>query len=290
MCILESLKIIISLKNKRIVTCNNELSSSINETKQIMTNINNNETPKNWWRQKRLKYNLGLIATGILAYIFIFIIEGHNNFSILAFFVQGIASFIFIGIANLFYFLGPLADKLFNRRNNQLIRERLFNFGFGFSILIPILFSLMFIVFPAWDYGYEPLKNKPSDKELFGVYELNSASKKFLIRQGYNIDSSRLELYSSNTYYFHKLPDYVLNSFGSSNKKTINENGKWNVYCDNGDNSEIVMGGRCYDLGKKDNHLSILITIGDPDSREGIIYEKSSAHLQNINKNQNVTK
>lgn len=189
-------------------------------------------------------------------------------------------SWIVIGFANLFYFLGPLTDKLFNKQDKSVFRERLFNLGFGFSILLPILIAVMFIIFPAWDSGYEPIKNKPSDNELFGVYQLNSGSKKFLIHQGYNIDSSRLELYPNNKYYFHKLPDNVVNSFGESTKKTINQNGNWRVYCGNGDNCQIEIEHAAFaDIVKKDNHLSILITIGDPDSREGIVYEKSSTQL-----------
>lgn len=230
---------------------------------------------KNWWEQKRPRYNLGFILSGILAYIFIFIFEGHKNFTILAFLVQGVGSWIIIGIANLFYFLGPITDKILNKRNNQLFRERLFNLGFGFSIIIPVLFAIMFIVFPAWDYGYEEIKNKPTDREVCGIYELSDKSKKFLIHQGYKIEGSKLELKSNNQYYFHKFPDNVLNDFGPSNQKTFNQTGEWNVYYHKGNDCKISIGAAVFTLGKKDNRLSVLITIGDPDSREGIVYEKT---------------
>ncbi|WP_443938381.1 hypothetical protein [Pedobacter sp. MW01-1-1] len=236
-----------------------------------------NQKPKSWWEQRRGRYNLGVILSGVLAYIFIFIIEGHKNFSLLALIVQGIGSWIYIGFANLFYFLGPLADKLLNKEDKSAFRERLYNLVFGFSILLPILFAAMFLIFPAWDYGYEQLKNKPSDIELYGVYELNSSSKKFLIHKGYNIDGSRLELNSGNTFYFHKLPDNIVNDFGNSNGKTIDQTGKWNVYCPTGDNCQVEIEHVTFaDIVKKNDHFSILITIGDPDSREGIVYEKTS--------------
>jgi|GEM_PF-1700355 len=235
-----------------------------------------NQKPRSWWEQRRPRYNFGLILSGVLVFFFIFIIEGHKSVNLFALIFQGIASWVFIGFANLFYFLGPLIDKLFNKQDKPVFRERLFNLGFGFSILPPILFATMFIIFPAWDSGYKPLKNIPSDSELYGVYELNSGSKKFLIHQGYNIDSSRLELYSNNKYYFHQLPDNVVNSFGESTEKTINQTGEWKAFQSYGGGYEIVVGGAGYELGKKDNRLSILITIGDPDSREGIVYEKSS--------------
>jgi hypothetical protein len=235
-----------------------------------------NQTSKNWWKTNRRQYNIGLIVAGFIAYIIFFAIEGYKNFTLFVLIFQGIGSLFILGIANLFYSLGRFGDKLFNKKDSDVFRKRLFNFGFGFSILLPFALPVLFIIFPAWDAGYDEIKNAPSDNELCGLYELNSNSKSFLIHQGYNIDSSRLELNSNNQFHFHKLPDNVLNGFGISNNKTIDKTGEWKVYCDNGADCEIVIGGAGYALGKKNNRLSILITIGDPDSREGIVYEKTS--------------
>ena len=239
-----------------------------------------NQTPKNWWETNRLRFNIGLIISGFIAYIFFFVLEGYKNFTLFALIFKGIGFFFIIGIANLFYFLGNFTDKIFNKKGSIAFRKQLFNLGFWFSILLPFLLPLSFIIFPAWNSGYEEIKNVPSDSELCGVYELNNNSKQFLIHQGYNFDSSNLELNSNNQYYFHKLPDNVLDGFGRFNKKTINQTGKWKTYSDNDAGCEIIIGGAGYTLGKKNNRLSILITIGDPDSREGIVYEKSST-LQN---------
>ena len=242
-----------------------------------MEPANHNQTSKDWWKHKRSQYNKGLIISGFIAYITFFIIEGYKNFNLFGLITQGILACIFIFIANLFYFLGNFADSVFNKLNSLKFRKRLFNLGFGFSILIPFLIPILNIIFPAWDSGYELIKNIPLDSELCGVYELNNNSKSFLIHQGYNVDSSRIEIYSNKQYYFHKLTDDVLDGFGNSGKKTINQTGEWSVFCHNNDDCEIIIGGAGYELAKKNNHLCILITIGDPDSRQGIVYEKSSA-------------
>lgn len=234
-----------------------------------------NQTPKNWWEKKRPQYNKGLIVAGATAYIIFIIMEGHKNFTLFVLFFQGIGSLFILGFANLFYFLGRFADYLFNKTDSEVFRKRLFNFGFGFSILLPFVLPVLFIFFPAWDAGYDQLKSVPTDNELCGVYELNNGSKQFLINHGYNIDNSRLELIADKQYHFYKLPDNVLDGFGRSNGKTIDQSGKWNIYCPNGSDCQIEMEHTAFgDIGLKNNRLSILITIGDPDSREGIVYEK----------------
>ena len=234
------------------------------------------QTSKNWWKLKRSKYNKGLIVSGFIAYAIFFILEGHKNATLFTLLFQGILSCIIIGFANLMYFLGHFTDNIFNKQDSLVFRKRLFNLGFGFSIVLPFFVPFLFILFPAWDSGYETIKNAPPDKELFGIYELSNSSKSFLISQGYDIDSCKLELNSNKQFYFHKQPDNVLDGFGRSNRKTTNQTGEWSVYCHTQEDCEIIIGGAGYELARKDNRISILITIGDPDSREGIVFEKSS--------------
>lgn len=233
-----------------------------------------NQTSKTWWSNKRFQYNNWLIFSGFVAYIILFILEGHKNFTLFALIFQVIASCFFIGIANLFYSLGHVVDKQFNKKDSLIFRSKIFNLGFSFSILLPFILPLLLIFFPPWDLGYEPVKKTPSENELIGIYELNNSSKEFLRNQGYNIDSSRLDLKTSKVYYFHKLPDNVLDGFDRSNQKTIDQKGKWRTLKNHKESCEIVIGGAGYELTKKDNRFAILITIGDPDSRVGIVYEK----------------
>ena len=112
------------------------------------------EASKEWWNSRRSKYNLGLVITGISAFILycilgIFLIAPHDlNFEITIFSIlfQGIGFLIMILLANICYQFGFIIDKTFNKTNSEKYRERLFNFGYYFSISLPLLVPLMIVV------------------------------------------------------------------------------------------------------------------------------------------------
>jgi len=109
---------------------------------------------KEWWSDRRLKYNLGLIVAGILAFICYVILSTKlimpydKDFEITLFTTafQGIGYLFMILIANLFYNLGYWADKNFNENNSDLFRNRLFNLGFWFSCSLPFAIPLLIVV------------------------------------------------------------------------------------------------------------------------------------------------
>ncbi len=113
-----------------------------------------------WWAKKRRKYNKGLVISGIVAFIAYAIIieiksslDTHNTdpekyeITILTTLFQGIGYLIMIGIANLFYFLGPAFDKMFNKDNSENFRNRLFIAGLWFSCLLPFSIPLLVLIF-----------------------------------------------------------------------------------------------------------------------------------------------
>ena len=108
-------------------------------------------TAKVWWRAQRKKYNLGLLIAGITAFLCYtaiatyFIAPYKSDFEIngLITFLQGIAYLIMMGVANVFYCLGYLLDKQFNKYNHQQFRVNLFNVGFWFSCALPFLIPLL---------------------------------------------------------------------------------------------------------------------------------------------------
>ncbi|HVW97663.1 MAG TPA: hypothetical protein VHA56_16940 [Mucilaginibacter sp.] len=102
-----------------------------------------------WWRFNRLKYNKGLIIAGFIAFLLYcalgeIIIARHEEFeeTIFEMIFQGGLYFIMILIANIFYSLGCVIDKLFNTKNSHPFRERLFALGYWFSVSLPIIFIL----------------------------------------------------------------------------------------------------------------------------------------------------
>jgi len=95
---------------------------------------------KEWWSQRRLNYNLGLIISGFIAFV-LYVILGINlimpydfEFEITLFTIvfQGIGYLAMIVFANLFYSLGVTEDLNHNKENTDAFRKNLFNLGLGF--------------------------------------------------------------------------------------------------------------------------------------------------------------
>jgi magnesium-transporting ATPase (P-type) len=108
---------------------------------------------RGWWLRKRCCYNIGLIISGLIAFMLYcilgeIIIGAHEEFeeTIFEMVFQAGAFAIMIGIANVFYLLGWIIDSRFNKNNDQRFRQRLFALGFWFSFALPILVILAVMV------------------------------------------------------------------------------------------------------------------------------------------------
>lgn len=109
---------------------------------------------KNWWSEKRTNYNLGLVVSGILAFV-LYVILGVNlimpyddDFEITLFTIvpQGIGYLVMILIANLLYSLGVSCDLNYNKENTEKFRKNLFRLGFWFSVSLPFLAPLGILI------------------------------------------------------------------------------------------------------------------------------------------------
>lgn len=129
-----------------------------------MDNLDENikQTSKQWWASRRLKYNKGLVIAGITAFI-LYVILGStliapydNDFEITLFTTafQGFGYLLMMFIANLFYNLGHIADKMFNKDNDEQFRKRLFNFGCWFSFGLPFLIPTMIVVMYIFEFPH----------------------------------------------------------------------------------------------------------------------------------------
>lgn len=115
---------------------------------------------KNWWSKKRFEYNVGLVISGIVAFILyaflgiILIAPYEIEFEITLFTIvfQGLGYLFMILIANLFFSLGYFYDKNYNTENSEKYRERLFSLGFWFSNSIPFLVPLNIIIIYFLNY------------------------------------------------------------------------------------------------------------------------------------------
>lgn len=107
-----------------------------------------------WWAKKRMKYNIGLIIAGFTAFLTYAILGGiliapyDNDFEVTLFtmFFQCIGYLFMMLLANLFYSLGPLIDKHYNKDNREAFRLRLYNLGYWFSVGLPFLIPALIVV------------------------------------------------------------------------------------------------------------------------------------------------
>ena len=109
---------------------------------------------KDWWRERRTEYNVGLAVSGMLAFI-LYVISGvrlimpyDDEFEITLFTIvfQAVGYLFMIGVANLFYFLGVLYDLTYNKDNTSQFRKKLFKLGFWISVSIPFLAPLIIVI------------------------------------------------------------------------------------------------------------------------------------------------
>jgi hypothetical protein len=117
---------------------------------------NKTELRKEWWRKKRLNYNVGLILSGILAFIlYVIVVEfvvmkseknWEGELTIFSIIFQGIGYLIMIGIANLFYYLGSLSELIIEPENPEKYRNLTYGIGYWFSCGIPFLIPIILFI------------------------------------------------------------------------------------------------------------------------------------------------
>ena len=122
---------------------------------------------KDWWRKRRLRYNVGLVVAGLLAFacyvvvvfwgISINAIPDPGAITLLTTIVQGMGYVFMMLIANVFYSLGPLSERIVKPVAIARCRRVTFGLGFWFSVLlpfsIPALLARLCLTRPSWWHG-----------------------------------------------------------------------------------------------------------------------------------------
>ncbi len=100
-----------------------------------------------WWSARRLRYNVGLVVAGILAFIAYLAIgfkllppDAAFEVTIFTISFQGAGYLFMIAVANTCCFLGPFSERIVHPRDPERYRRICFRLGFWFSVLLP--FSL----------------------------------------------------------------------------------------------------------------------------------------------------
>jgi hypothetical protein len=122
---------------------------------------------KAWWSSRRLRYNIGLVVAGILAFacyvavvfwgISLGAIPDPGAITLFTTIFQGIGYLFMMALANLCYFLGPWSERVVKPTNPDQYRKITFRLGFWFSVLlpftIPAFLAVLCLVRPAWWHG-----------------------------------------------------------------------------------------------------------------------------------------
>ena len=97
-----------------------------------------------WWERRRLRYNVGLVVAGLLAFVayasIMFTFEEKIPDAEISGFTtifQAVGYLIAMGIANICYFLGPVSERILKPNDVSTYREITYRLGFWFSVLLP---------------------------------------------------------------------------------------------------------------------------------------------------------
>lgn len=117
-----------------------------------------------WWESRRLRYNVGMAAAGVLAFICYagvcftllprVLDASEIEVSLFTTVFQGVGYLFVMAIANVCYFLGPLSERIVRPGNVQRYRRISYHLGFWFSVSapfsIPLLLTVLILFFPGY--------------------------------------------------------------------------------------------------------------------------------------------
>src|SRR4051812_12447266 len=101
---------------------------------------------KEWWSRRRRQYNVILVKAGLSAFVcyVAVVFWGSSNGAIpdadidlFTTIFQGVGYLFMMGVANLFYSLGPFSERIINPIDVEKYRRITFGLGFWFSVLLP---------------------------------------------------------------------------------------------------------------------------------------------------------
>lgn len=115
------------------------------------TTNNLNLSAWQWWEYRRLRYNVGLLLAGLLAfvlYLAVYFTFGNRlpmevDVTIFTVIFHGIAFAFYVFAASVFYCLGAFSERLPRMRSLESHRQISFAFGFWLSVALPFLEPLL---------------------------------------------------------------------------------------------------------------------------------------------------
>lgn len=120
--------------------------------------VGNFQNAKSWWEQRRLRYNMGLVVAGLLAFICYVgavdrgISAGAMPGAEITLFTtafQAIGYLFMMAVANVCYLAGPLSESLVKPTNLDRYRRITYWLGFWFSVLLPFSIPALVLLNPS---------------------------------------------------------------------------------------------------------------------------------------------
>lgn len=113
-----------------------------------MTIANSSYSPStfSWWEARRIRYNIGLIIAGITAFICYVgaeaVLDTGAEITVVWVIFDAFGYLFMMLIANICYFLGPVAEKLLRPKDVDRFRKVAYGLGFWFSCALPFSIPL----------------------------------------------------------------------------------------------------------------------------------------------------
>jgi len=111
-----------------------------------------------WWEQRRLKYNIGLIVSGVLAFVCYVLVVDRGistgampdaEITLFTTAFQGCGYLFMMGVANLCYFAGYFVESRWvEQPNADHYRRIAYRLGLWFSVLLPFTIPALLM----WTY------------------------------------------------------------------------------------------------------------------------------------------
>jgi hypothetical protein len=108
-----------------------------------------------WWGGRRRQYTVSLLAAGAIAFLLYAAAIEYRcrndpdaEITVFTTLFQGIAFLVAVGVANLFYNLGPVVETRIGNGDRETYRRRAFRAGLWFSVALPFLIPAL-----VWSRG-----------------------------------------------------------------------------------------------------------------------------------------
>ncbi|WP_156879240.1 hypothetical protein [Salinimicrobium xinjiangense] len=155
-----------------------------------------------------------------------------------------------------------------------------------FLIILLILTGCRYFnVSPVNGLTIKNLTEKPTQKEIVGLWEVDKISYDLIEEKGYEKKEIELNLKSNGTFEITNLPNFI-NVFDQTSEKYVDTDGTWQIGKDSKEenwvlhmrfnDSNLYENGMStsYDLFLEEEGIIIWDFIGDPDSGERFLYRK----------------